>query len=418
MRSHPLYKYKNQLVKIQSLISIIVNIFFLFLSFFIIFNPITIKKIFNSNNFFIFSEGGFGHQVWQLDFARYLKKEKPFFILLYNPTRHNKYLSCCYCFPYLNIPTCINLKYKFGEYEGGNTFLIKKFIIFILTKIFKKKNILINKEIYFQLKHDLIELGLDRKITKEVSKKKYLGHEYWQNYYYYSIFHKLLPRPNLPNKTLSKLKKKITKKLSNNKTCVLYLRYREAKSPDSLIRNAGAASDYYKLISYLNSKNYKIFLVGEAKEILGKHINKFNNIFDYKFFGIEKKLFEIYCAFNHDLMIAECGGYHNLGFYSDLAIGINFFPYGYIPPGFKDILYKKIYKNGIVTKNSENHQKYHEFRKQFSNKKLFNFYIKNSKYKVENNNKNEIYNFCKKIIENNDKNLSNKFDLLQSSKKK
>ena len=82
MKSYPFYKYKNELVKIHSLISIVVNIFFLFLSFFIIFNPITIKKIFKSKNFFIFSEGGFGHQVWQLDFARYLKKEKPFFIFL------------------------------------------------------------------------------------------------------------------------------------------------------------------------------------------------------------------------------------------------------------------------------------------------------------------------------------------------
>lgn len=355
-----------------------------------LFNFLNIRKILNCKSIYFFTQGGFGHQFWILDHARYLEKKKDVLVILFiDNNRHNKYLTECFDLNFIQFKSCINLlNIRFGEYEGNNIIFLISFLKYLTKNIFRK-NILMNNEIYLKLNNKI----LCNKFINIERFKKIKSHQAHQKGYYYQLINEKLKSPNLPNnlKNLIENKYKILNK-ENFLICTLYLRNSNNRTDFSAyIRNGNKLEEYVLLIEYLIKNRYNIFLVGDYNE---KYINFGNfkkNIFTHKDFKVKKKIFELFAAFNHHMLISECGGYHNLGYYSRFAIGVNFFPYGYHPPNYLKILNKKLFKNKNEILSQEHcENNYHDVVDE-------NIYKKNN-IEIRNNSVEEIIFICKSLI--------------------
>ena len=379
-----LFKLKKIIKLLLNPFLIIVEFLFCITFFFIaIVNfliPKNYKKIKFAKNIFIFSKGGFGHQVWVSDIVRYLKLKDSLVINLLDLFRHNEYLSYCFDNKFIDLNTTLNFSNKyfnvrFGEKEGGYFYFIHSFLIFVLRNILKKK-VICNEEIYKLL----YKLHLEKNIHLKYDLNLYRGILDYQNAYYYCLNQKKLKVPNLKEEFRKKFN--FLSKFSEKKICTLYLRNRYSNDIASTFRNSGSMEDYELLIKYLENKNYLIVLIGEANQFT-ENFNQFSqSVIDYKKFKIKKRLFDLYFSLNNDLFICESGGAHNLAYYSKCAIGINFYPYGYRPVNFKNVVYKKFFKDGV------------KIEKNILERDYINFYdlnkIKKENILIENNNKNEI----------------------------
>ena len=104
---------------------------------------------------------------------------------------------------------------------------------------------------------------------------------------------------------------------------------------------------------------------------------------------MEKDLFEIFSILvSPELYISECGGPLYLGFYAKKSLGINWFPYGYLPENYDYILRKNIYdkisKKIISTK--------------FCDKNFSWQYELSDRYDLKLNNINQIYRAIDKVL--------------------
>ena len=136
-------------MKIKNFIKNTADIFvasiFLLLNFFKILNPKTLKKILSSKIIVLHQNGGFGHQVLVNDMIRYEDKSV-LYILFYDPSRFNKYVSEIFNIKSIYLKTCYgkNLEFvknpfKFGEHEGSKYKINNIFFKYLLSKILKKK---------------------------------------------------------------------------------------------------------------------------------------------------------------------------------------------------------------------------------------------------------------------------------------
>jgi putative glycosyltransferase (TIGR04372 family) len=345
-----------------------------------------IKKILNSDLIIFHVKGGFGHQIEINDLARRLYKSKEIlYICKLEQDRHNQYLANI--FGNQNINILSTLKFKFfnkqfylGEKEGSNIFIIENFYYYVIKNFFQKK-IIKNLEFYETL-------------SKDFKNKFNLIRRYHRYDYINLYFHLYNKEKNLSlqYKNFNLKTKKNFFKFANlfkkKKICIFYLKYSElAKDITKSTRSGSRAIEtYFEVFEFLISKNFKIFLLGDLRKDLfkSKHID--SDIFTYKSFRINKDLFDMFAMLiKPDLFIGECGGPLYFGFYAKKAIGINWFPYGYKPPGYKHFLRKKIYdmsKKKIISEDICD--------------KIFPWQYKFSKkYKIYENTSSEILNILK-----------------------
>jgi len=334
---------------IKSILDFLFSIFFLFLSLFYIFNYSSLKKIYAVKNIIIHKAGGFGHQCLINDMIRYSKR-KYLYILLFDRTRFNKYISLCFRVPHIYIPICAGPKltfagaklFKVGEYEGSFFNFIEFTVSLILRLIFKKR-VVSTQQYYNFFKKDNQNLLNSINFTKE----KFKDHNSYGDIYFYFIKNHKKMKPKLPlnlyNSVIQKLDN--NKGFNLNKICTIYLRQKgkDHKDLSNSSRVGSSKKEYYALLKYLISKNYTILLVGDDLfstsdlEIFKGRVLNFNSL------KISKDLFQIFSFLNNQLYIGEAGGAQFFGLYSKLSVGINFFPLGYAPP-YNYILYKNVYK--------------------------------------------------------------------------
>ena len=351
--------YKLIKTILRFFIDFIVSVVFLFLSLFLIFSYSNLKKIIKTKGIIIHKAGGFGHQCLVNDIIRYSKR-KYLYILLFDRTRFNKYISLCFNIPHIYIPTCTGsqlafqsrFNFKFGEYEGSKFNFIELFLILILKKVLKKK-VLYLKQYYNLFVND------NKNLLKNIDfyKEKFKDFNAYGDIYFYFIRNYKKNKPKLPTVLFNKVIENLQfKKINYQKICTIYLRQKGSKSSDlSNSSRAGSKKhDYFDLFNELVSKNYTLFLVGD--ELLSpKDLKKFHNrVINHNHLNISKDLFQIFSLLNNSLYIGEAGGAQYFGLYSKFSIGINFFPLGYIIP-YDRILYKNIYgkKNYLLSRSEK-----------------------------------------------------------------
>ena len=155
---------------LKEIINLPISLIFLFVNVLHLFLPKNLSKITNYKNILIHRAGGFGNQIFANDIIRYSKKEY-LYILLFDPTRYNKYVSKVFSINHIYLPTCYGKKlsynFRIGEYEGSftslNFYVIKLILKYILSKnvleiesfykIFEKENKKIIKKINYNRKN-------------------------------------------------------------------------------------------------------------------------------------------------------------------------------------------------------------------------------------------------------------------------
>ena len=377
---------------IKSTGDIFVAIVFLSFNFFLILKPKNFKKIKSAKLIVLHQNGGFGHQVLVNDMLRY-EDSSILYILFYDPTRFNKYVSEIFNIQSIYLKTCVgkNLEFiknplKFGEYEGSKYKINNLFIEYFLNKILKKKTFhLQNYYQYVEKKNSHL------KNSKLFKLRNFQDFNFYGDIHFYKLKNFPQKKPGLnTKKKVEKILRKTNNYFSSKKICTFYLRQKGVYSNDitNKYRVGSNKEDYIKVFKYLISKGYAIFLVGD-KLYEKKDLNKFNNkVISSECIKINKDLFQMYACTNCEIFISEPGGCQYFGLYAPISIGINYFPIGYKPP-FTNILYKNIkskISNNKISINNKIKWKYN-----FKDKNIF----------VGNNTSDEIYNFIKKVY--NDK---------------
>ena len=337
---------------LKELINLPISLIFLFANLLYLLFPKNLLEITNYKNILIQRTGGFGNQIFANDIIRYSKK-KYLYILLFDPTRYNKYVSKVFNINHIYLPTCYGKKlsynFRIGEYEGSlnslNFYIIKLILKYILSKnvlelesfykIFEKENKEIIKKINFNRK--------DFKIFK-----KYV------DIYFYKVIGKQLQNPKLNSENLKKIQNKLKiKNIKINKICSVYLRKKYSTNSDESnnIRNGSPKDAYKKMFEYLIKKKFTIFLVGDTIFNFNE-IKKFKKkVIDYRIAQMQKDIFQIYALTENNIFISEPGGAQFFGLYSKKSFGINYFPIGFKPP-FNKILYKDVInKKGKLIKS-------------------------------------------------------------------
>ena len=337
---------------LKELINLPISLIFLFANLLYLLFPKNLLEITNYKNILIQRTGGFGNQIFANDIIRYSKK-KYLYILLFDPTRYNKYVSKVFNINHIYLPTCYGKKlsynFRIGEYEGSlnslNFYIIKLILKYILSKnvfelesfykIFEKENKKIIKKINFNRK--------DFKIFK-----KYI------DIYFHKLIDKRPQHPKLNPENLKKIRNKLKiKNIKINKICSVYLRKKYSPNSDDSnnIRNGSPKDAYKKMFEYLIKKKFTIFLVGDTIFNFNE-IKKFKKkVIDYRIAQVQKDIFQIYALTENNIFISEPGGAQFFGLYSKKSFGINYFPIGFKPP-FNKILYKDVInKKGKLIKS-------------------------------------------------------------------
>jgi putative glycosyltransferase (TIGR04372 family) len=376
---------------LKRIINFIFCIWFLILSFLYILIPKNLNLILRSKLIILISDGGFGHTFTVPDILRYSSNqdEKILLITLFDGVRYNKFLTECFDIPFINIQTSTGktiykfIKKKFGEYENSEFKCILKSFNFLLIKILNKK--ILSRTGFYEYS---LQKFKNENSNIDLNRYNFKGFSNYEFAYYYNIEFNKKKKPNLDHSLINKVNKNLKKLIKNKKRCTLYLRKRDG-GPETTMRNGGNVKTYKPLIDYLISKNYTVFLVGEADWYIDElNLDNFS-VIDYKIANLERDLFQIYAGFNCDLFISECGGFKFFGYYAPIAIGINYFPYGLVEPNFIKISYKKILKNKKILDYAECFEKF-----------WFNSHLADKdpiKYKILNNSSEDILNLIKQV---------------------
>lgn len=371
---------------IRNILDFIFSIFFLINSLFIFIKLENRKKIKKSAIIIYHKNGGFGHQFEINDLIRYhYENINVMYLCLFDRSRFNKYMPSIFNNDFINLPICTGLKLKFnenplkfGEYEGSKFSFIENFIIFLFSALLRKK--ILSSSLFYKEVYDNF---LFKKIYKVVNDPQ-IGHEYLNCWYLYIVNNKL-KKPSLNSILVKQIKNKTG--LTNKKICTIYYRAKGKGSYDvtNFMRDGSDPHEYIDLLKYLNLKGYTICVIGEDD-----NFGNCNLIFDYKKFNLEKDLFQIFAGTECNLFISNAGGAHYFGIYSDISIGIDFFPYGQKVSGYKDILFKKVF--------DKNSAKYLD--SVFCDKEFYwNYNLKDHKlYEIHNNKSSEILEVVKKYV--------------------
>ena len=141
-----------------------ISLIFLFVNVLHLFLPKNLSKITNYKNILIHRTGGFGNQIFANDIIRYSKKEY-LYILLFDPTRYNKYVSKVFNINHIYLPTCYGKKlsynFRIGEYEGSFTSL-NFYVIKLILKYILSKNVLELENFYKNFEKE------NKKIIKKI----------------------------------------------------------------------------------------------------------------------------------------------------------------------------------------------------------------------------------------------------------
>lgn len=348
-----------------------------------------IKKILLSDIIIFHTDGGFGHQIEINDIARnYYKNKKILYICKFNKVRNNAYIAQIFGSECINIQTSLNVKFfkkefSIGEYEGSNIRIIENFLLFSIN-FFTKKKIITNVEFY----KILSKIYRETKKTKKIHKYDYV------NFYY-----KLLKKNKKPLTTsllpddIKKKFKKFKNKFKNKKICLIYIKYTKENFKDiTKVSRSGSSSInyYYPLFDFLLKNNFYLLILGDVDHRIKNSINYKKKIFTKDCFSFDRDLFDIFSVLLiPELFIGECGGPLYLGFYAKKSLGINWFPYGYVPPEYNLIIRKKIY--------DQKKNKY--LNEKICDRKFYWKYDLGKRYKIELNDNNQILRSLKKVLQ-------------------
>tara|TARA_X000000950_G_scaffold288965_1_gene408755 strand:+ start:20081 stop:21217 length:1137 start_codon:yes stop_codon:yes gene_type:complete len=346
------------------------------------------KKIFLSDIIIFHTDGGFGHQIEINDIARnYYKNKKILYICKFNKERNNAYIAQIFGNECINIQTSLNVKilkkeFSIGEYEGSKIRIIENFLL-LLIKIFTNKKIITNVEFYKILS----------KIYKQAKKTKKIHKYDYVNFYYKLLKENKKPlTPSLLPQDIKKKFKKFKKKFKNKKVCLVYVKYTNKNVKDfTKVSRSGSSNIhyYYPLFDFLLKKNFNLLIFGDVDYKIKNNINYEKKIFTNDCFSFDKDLFDIFSILLiPEIFIGECGGPLYLGFYAKKSLGINWFPYGYIPPEYNLVIRKKIYdqkKRKFLTEKS-------------CEKKFYWKYDLGKRYKIELNDNYQILRSLKKVL--------------------
>ena len=337
---------------LKEIINLPISLIFLFVNVLHLFLPKNLSKITNYKNILIHRAGGFGNQIFANDIIRYSKKEY-LYILLFDPTRYNKYVSKVFSINHIYLPTCYGKKlsynFRIGEYEGSFTSL-NFYVIKLILKYILSKNVLEIESFYKIFEKE------NKKIIKKINfnRKNFKIFKKYIDIYFHKVNDKQLPNPKLNPENLRKIHNKLRiKNIKINKICSVYLRKKYSPKSDESnnIRNGSPKEDYKKMFEHLIKKKFTIFLVGDTIFNFNE-IRKFKKrVIDYRIAQMRKDIFQIYALTENNIFISEPGGAQFFGLYSKKSFGINYFPIGFKPP-FNKILHKNIIdKKGKLIKS-------------------------------------------------------------------
>lgn len=384
------------MIYIKKLVHIFLGIF---IAFFLL--PLNLLIIFRNrkliskyDHIVIQTVGGYGHTFTALDLSKMLFANKFLYIRFFEASRHNLFMPELFGINYLTIKTSILIKYfnketEIGEIENTrNNFRIVRKILISFIRLFSRRNILIDNDIY-----RYSEKKYPNQINKLINDKEH----YWVSTYYYlhqtknkialnlMFFEKFLRINNL---------KKIIQLRKNKKNNVaIYLRNRKSNLSNSDVRNGSGKNDYMPLLRYLIKKKKNIFLTGD-KIFDRNDLEKIGgNIIDPNIFrGNLKSILRIYLNSISDYYISENGGGQYFGLHAKKWLSINTFP-----PVLLDNRSGK--KTKILHKKILDKKKKKYF---FPSIKYINFFyrkkIYNKKNIIKSNSSEEILKFIKEII--------------------
>ena len=246
---------------LKEIINLPISFIFLFANVLHLFLPKNLSKIMNYKNILIHRTGGFGNQIFANDIIRYSKKEY-LYILLFDPTRYNKYVSKVFNINHIYLPTCYGKKlsynFRIGEYEGSFTSL-NFYVIKLILKYILSKNVLEIESFYKIFEKE------NKKIIKKINfnRKNFKIFKKYIDIYFHKVNDKQLPNPKLNPENLRKIHNKLRiKNIKINKICSVYLRKKYSPKSDESnnIRNGSPKEDYKKMFEHLIKKKiYNFF---------------------------------------------------------------------------------------------------------------------------------------------------------------
>ena len=334
---------------------------------------------------------GFGNQFTSSDLLRILYPRKQKLIIFFDQkSRHNNYIYSLFNQNFISMKTIFEFEFfkkniKIGEYEQKDdlNYFKKKFyntyphqfIIFFLVKFIAKNRckIISIDDLY----NKAWEIYKKKKKPSDVpfTNKMEIAYKYLRTIKKYKI--------KFPEELKKKINKKVPISILNSKNKIAFYLRRKLNTKNDP-KDSGNFKNYISSLNYL-SKKYTIFLIGDIQNI--KINKKIKNLYTFRDFKIDKKIYDILFASESEYFIGTSGGGQWFAHYKKKSLLIDDFPYNNINKNIT--LFKKIYK-----------------KRKLLNKTycLKNFiykderYFKAKKYLIKSNTQNEIKRFISKTF--------------------